>query len=306
METIPAEIWTEVFAFSCTDDGYTGRSLSAVSRAVHHISKPLKYQSLCIVGGLDRLFRLLAVLSHLSPGERKVKYLFIGGLDDSKGFESPDGSTDVRRALHPGKDTTEQALAWILHLVSSSLIALHLHHTKILRQFLLPEIELPVLRELTLHGPFKSSQPANPRPHTLFPSLRRLHIHHFGYNPANFLQQIVYAAPRLTHLWVPQSSFTPYDIQVALGMLEPTGESASEAVYLPSTLEELVIEVYPGPTRSSLEFWESNLRAIQFLKKLQKISDGDGRVCLVDGGNDWIPVEQAKQEWLEMSAVQCR
>ncbi|KAJ7677579.1 hypothetical protein B0H14DRAFT_2261194, partial [Mycena olivaceomarginata] len=65
-----------VFGFSCTDDGCTGRSLSLVSRAVHIVSKPLKYQSLCVVG-LDQLMKLLAVLSKLPTGGRKVKYLFI-------------------------------------------------------------------------------------------------------------------------------------------------------------------------------------------------------------------------------------
>ncbi|KAJ6544101.1 hypothetical protein B0H19DRAFT_956400, partial [Mycena capillaripes] len=76
METIPSELWTEVFAFSCTDDGSTGRALSTASRAVHFISKPLKYQSLCVVG-LDQLVKLLAMLSNLPHGERKLKYLFI-------------------------------------------------------------------------------------------------------------------------------------------------------------------------------------------------------------------------------------
>ncbi|KAF8172805.1 hypothetical protein K438DRAFT_1611343 [Mycena galopus ATCC 62051] len=80
MEDIPPEIWTEIFAFSCTDDGRTGRALSIVSRAVHLTSKPLKYQSLCVVG-LDQLRKLLAILSDLPTGERKVKYLFIAGLD---------------------------------------------------------------------------------------------------------------------------------------------------------------------------------------------------------------------------------
>jgi hypothetical protein len=181
--------------------------------------------------------------------------------------------------------------------VSSSLLALHIHGTTIIRRSLLPEIELPVLRELILHGPFKPLKPTNNlRPRTLFPSLRRIHIHHLAFYPAKFIEQIVHAAPLLTHLRVPQSSFTPHDMQVALGMLALTG-SASEPVYLPASLEELLIETDPIP--SSLVSWASNIGANRFSNKLQNISDSDGRVRMVDGRSVWMPVHQAKQEWLE-------
>ncbi|KAJ7661691.1 hypothetical protein B0H17DRAFT_953615, partial [Mycena rosella] len=76
MENAPSEIWTEVFAFACTDDGSTGRALSTVSRAVHLISKPLKYQSVCILGP-NQLLKLSTVLSALSPNARRIKYIFI-------------------------------------------------------------------------------------------------------------------------------------------------------------------------------------------------------------------------------------
>jgi hypothetical protein len=85
-------------------------------------------------------------------------------------------------------------------------------------------------------------------------------------------------------------------MQVALGMLALTG-SASEAVYLPSSLEELMIETDPIP--SSLVSWASNIGANRFSNKLQDISNSDGRVRIVDGRSIWMPVDQAKQEWLE-------
>ncbi|KAJ7733544.1 hypothetical protein DFH07DRAFT_845457 [Mycena maculata] len=295
MDIMPSEIWTDVFALACTDDGYTGRALSTVSRAVHLISKPLKYQSICVVGH-NQLLKLSIVLeSDLSSGGRKVKYLFVASLDEPKDFDAPNGRTEIRRRFHPNPNRDE-ALYRILRLVSSSLLTLHIHRTAISRQSALLEMDLPVLTELTLHGPFKPPQPTILRPRTSFPSLRRIYIHHFAYRPAKFLQVIVHAAPLLTHLRVPQCSFTPYDIQVALGMLQPA-ESASDVVYLPRSLEKLVIEV--DPVTSSLDSWASNARAKQFLWKLQKISDSDDRVCLVDGRSRWISVEQAKEEWLE-------
>ncbi|KAJ6554583.1 hypothetical protein B0H19DRAFT_1154124 [Mycena capillaripes] len=318
METIPPEIWNEIFYFSCTDDGYTGRALSAVSRAVHLTSKPFKYQSLCITG-LNPLLKLLDVLSKLSSGQRKVRYLFIGSLDD---FDGADERISPRFLADPIQDA-DQALCRILCLVSPSLLVLHIHRTTIARQSLFPEIPFPALTELVLHGPFRSLPPTSLRP---FPRLRIIHIAHSSFYPQKFLQQIVHAAPLLTHLRVPQSSFPPYDIQVALGLLRPV-QSASEPVYLPSSLERLVIEAEPlqgssgpwagdmrvtrtfkkfpetvdsdaEPVGGSLDSWAGNMRETQFFKKFHKIAVSDGRVCLVAGRRDWIPIEQAKREWL--------
>ncbi|KAJ7477210.1 hypothetical protein B0H11DRAFT_1295737 [Mycena galericulata] len=292
MNTIPPEMWAEVFAFACTDDGHTGRALSMVSRAVQVISKPLKYQSIGVVG-LHQLLKLVKMLTDLTPGGRKVKYLFVAGMDESRSYENPAGSGRFRIA--PRTDIAEQALSRLLHLVSSSLLALHIHHT-VPRQSLLPETDLTELTQLTICGPFKPSQPTDHRPPRIFPSLRRIRIHHFAFHPENFLEQILHAAPVLTHLRVPQCSFTPYDIQAALGILQPIAP-ASEVVYLPDTLERLVIEVEGVP--SSLDSCAGNIRASQFLRKFQKISLSDGRVSLIDGRSDWIPVIQAKEEWLE-------
>ncbi|KAF8170893.1 hypothetical protein K438DRAFT_1613589, partial [Mycena galopus ATCC 62051] len=77
MDTIVADIWSEVFALACTDDGRAGRALSLVSRDIHHLSKPLKYQSISVVG-IRQLEKLLAVFDQLPAAERRVKSLFVG------------------------------------------------------------------------------------------------------------------------------------------------------------------------------------------------------------------------------------
>lgn len=294
--SIPPEIWGEVFSFACTDDGATGRALSEVSWAVHAISKPLKYQSLCVIGP-NQLRRLLAVLSALLPSARKVNYLFVAGLDESK-----DDSTEIRwQQIHvdPTGNATEEALVRILHLVSPSLLALHIHRTKICRPSLFLEMEFPVLSELVLHGPFRSTD-LRPPTLILLPALRRLRIHHFGYQPTKFLHRIAHAAPLLTHLHVPQRSFSMYELQVALGILQPPAASSSGTAQL-QNMKQLVLEVDAVP--SSLESWAGNIRAVQFSRKLLKIAQSDERIRLVDGRNDWMPVVQAKEEWLEIFAA---
>ncbi|KAF8172806.1 hypothetical protein K438DRAFT_2055631 [Mycena galopus ATCC 62051] len=219
-------------------------------------------------------------------------------MDDSDDFEDLLAETPRQLHRYPGQESsTKKTLNRILRLVGPSLVALHIHSTTVSRQSLFLEIDFPLLRELTLHGPFKSLYPPTGglRPRAFFPSLWRIQIYHFAYRPAKFLQQIVQTAPLLTHLRVPQCSFTPYDIQVALGMLQPTIPD-SDGVYLPRSVEKLVIEV--DFLTSSLDSSAGNIRANQFLKKFQKIAASDSRVCLVDGRRDWMPVDQAKQEWL--------
>jgi hypothetical protein len=46
MDRFPPEILSQIFSFACTDGGYTGRSLSIVSKYVHKTSKPYKYNSI--------------------------------------------------------------------------------------------------------------------------------------------------------------------------------------------------------------------------------------------------------------------
>lgn len=303
---MPPEIWTEVFSLACTDDGSTGRALSTVSREVHIISKPVKYQSICVFGP-KQLLKLLAVLSALPPSARKIRYLFVA--DGSRDFAELDDTIEVPRRLYdphpgpdPGRDVAEQAIFhWILHLASGSLVALHIHCTKIHRRSLLLEIGLPVLSELTLQGPFKSAEPPTigPPGRALFPALRSMHIYHFAHHPPRFLDQIVDAAPLPAHLHVPQRSFSRYKlIQVALRTLQPTdSESLSDGGRLPANLESLVIEV--DPVTRSWDNWASNIRGELRFRKLQEFSQRDGRIKLVDGRDGWIPVGRAKEEWLE-------
>ncbi|KAJ6594403.1 hypothetical protein B0H19DRAFT_1095356, partial [Mycena capillaripes] len=296
METIPPEIWTEIFSFACTDDGSTGRALSTVSRAVHIICKPLKYQSICVLRP-DQLLKLLGVLFALAPETRKVRYLFVASLDEC---ERGDHSAESGREFHVDSkmDVIEHALFEILHLISHSLEALHIHRTRIYRPSVLLDMELPVLSDLTLHGPFKST---NLPSAVLFPSLRRIHIHHFVHHPTRFLEQIIHAAPLMTHLHVPQRSFSTYDVQVALGFSQPI-VSLSESPQLPKSLQKLVIEF--DPASSSPASWATCIREEQRLRRFRKLSQRDARIRLVKGRDDWVPVDEAKEKWLEGDSVQ--
>ncbi|KAI5888316.1 NAD(P)-binding protein [Schizophyllum commune H4-8] len=77
---IPAEIWTHIFSFACTDDGRTGRSLALVSKYIHNTSAPVRYQSISLVG-YDEITAFLAFLEANPHVVRRVKDLYISSAD---------------------------------------------------------------------------------------------------------------------------------------------------------------------------------------------------------------------------------
>ena len=76
MDAVPLEVWHGIFTFACTDDGYTGRSLSLVSTYFHDISAPFKYQSLAITHW-TQIIAFSNIFCQLPASQKKIKYLFV-------------------------------------------------------------------------------------------------------------------------------------------------------------------------------------------------------------------------------------
>lgn len=90
LQTSPPEICFKIFSYACLDSGYTGRSLSLVSRYINEASKPFKFQSIAIHGHhqlvafaslLKKSDSILAALSSLlwksETTKYHIRYLFI-------------------------------------------------------------------------------------------------------------------------------------------------------------------------------------------------------------------------------------
>src|SRR5882762_3396334 len=73
---LPTELWHLIFSLACMDDGFTGRSLSQVSRYACKLSKQFKYQSLAI-RSLLQANSLPSVLSQRSGSQQPVLHLSI-------------------------------------------------------------------------------------------------------------------------------------------------------------------------------------------------------------------------------------
>lgn len=77
MDRCPPEICSQIFTLACTDGGYTGRSLSAVSKYIHETSKPHKYKSIALHGVYSAEVFASFLEARSSEVNRGVMHLFV-------------------------------------------------------------------------------------------------------------------------------------------------------------------------------------------------------------------------------------
>jgi hypothetical protein len=157
IENCPTEIWGRIFSLACVDDGFTGRSLSRVSRYIMEASSPYKYQCIAVK---DHQFRpLTLVLKKLPADKRRVQCLFLAQVSNSW-RNSEFFITDKNRLLKMVAPTLEK-----LEIVCYYY------------RFPLP-FELPVLVDLTLYGRFDNT---TTKIITCFPALKHLEVESFPF-----------------------------------------------------------------------------------------------------------------------------
>jgi hypothetical protein len=159
----PAEIWSKIFSLACVDGGYTGRSLSRVSKYIHQASMPYKYQTLLVPE--RQLRHLIYTLKKIPADARCVRHPFVssgkwekGEADNNKFFEA-----DRNR---------------LLSLIAPSLRTLCIGSGPVSLTLPFP---LPALVDLVvLRQPFTSDQYINCvyNMASCYPILRRLYIGH--------------------------------------------------------------------------------------------------------------------------------
>lgn len=75
-DKLAPEICELIFSFACLDSGYTGRSLSLVSKYISETSKPVKFQSL-VLRNLSQVQALASILEKIAPHHRRVRHLCV-------------------------------------------------------------------------------------------------------------------------------------------------------------------------------------------------------------------------------------
>ena len=230
-DRFPSELYGKIFSLACLDGGFTGRSLSLVSKSVSEASKPFKLQCLAI-RNLSQAGSLARVLAKLPSHKRRVVHLSVSCdypqmytdllvFDDSAAQEQSAWDRVYSRLFtETGRDPYDVypiieelytiAIIQILTLISPTLRSLRLSvRTCGLWIALHCVPELPILEELTLAYTTEHHPKLRTRLLHSFgplPALRCLDLSRFidsGWTPHDLVAQTIRMAPSLTTLRVP-------------------------------------------------------------------------------------------------------
>ncbi|KAJ7251406.1 hypothetical protein C8J57DRAFT_674383 [Mycena rebaudengoi] len=337
MNQAPPEICAHIFSFACTDSGYTGRSLSLVSKYFHEVSKPAKLQSIALYGRAQ-ILAFAALLDQTPPHLRTTRALLINESKEEMHAvmtvayagvqriqpqmcitDSPEEVTarrqewDAMLALERAKGTAyledfgavgARAVERILQHLSPTLELLDLDLNQYVGKMLREPLSMPRLVDLTSRCGFPvRAHPAAPLL-APSPSLRRLHIIEAGVWSARFFEGgISHFAPALTHLRLSQLELQDNVItalEAALGLaelLEPVTE-------LPATIELVLLK--PSPYEGC-GCCEPDLAALYYdlLNDSRQLRDKDARFVLLSA-DDYSPNGQDvyHEEWMRKAGGQ--
>ena len=245
MDNCPNEILGLIFEEACTDDGLTGRSLSLVSRHIHHASRRYAFQSIALYGS-RQLSAFASLLDKANLEDFRVRHLYI--TDHRRVWKDTEQRLKecVTKDFHindPSREISSSAILRIFKAASRNLQTLALllfdQHAE---QLLSDAMSFPNLRELTIHGSGMAHNVQSELPQCL--SLRRLHIiqdHSFKRLIAQFVSRL---APLLTHLRFSRllsGMIMPINLERDLRcMLHPS--NAVDATF-PQTLERVLVQM---------------------------------------------------------------
>ncbi|KAF9453530.1 hypothetical protein P691DRAFT_624485, partial [Macrolepiota fuliginosa MF-IS2] len=197
LEQCPPEICKKIFAFACDDTGFTGRSLSLVSRYIHDVSEDVKYRSLAI-WSMPQILRCHEVLISKPPHLRRIIHLFISAHEQVRPGETGPVA-EYQWALQTHYGYACNAFFGILTMAAPTARSFYLC-SAIARPTVLLAVPMPHLVEFTLFNGFPACPPVTP-PSVDFPSLKRLRFTGFTDHSKSTFHEILLRAPNVTHLF---------------------------------------------------------------------------------------------------------
>lgn len=294
-ERCPAEICATIFSLACTDGGFTGRSLALCSKYINVASKPIQLQSIYI-RGLRQMKAFAALLEHLNPEYRRVRYLSITDYrkhsQRNRFFTVPtepviqipemveEGSTDV-------EVIRSEVLRQILSAVAPSIVTLSIYFALCERAHCKIPFPLPRLTELTTFLNFEYAGLAVVTLESFkpYPALRRWNTSGFNVYPPYLFGHIARLAPALTHLRLAKIDECCMSLERALDT-QYTGYE--ERVVLPLTIEKIFIQ--PSPS------WDLESSSAIFARQ-------NGRIILESNGDEVgygrKGAKMAEKQWQE-------
>lgn len=243
---LAVELLERIFSYACSDGGYTGRSLSLVSRLVREVVRPIRFRSVALAG----CTQMQSFLVCLEKGRLRTRslpavyHLFLSTWADGEEVVMVrNGRASQRSHLHCYQPATfavtSQWCAWmtlqealdkkfsqllprLLQMVAPDLRTLSIVHSWEFGAIQLPST-FPSLRDLTFYGPppnfpgWCTEVLAPPPP--CFPSLQHLHLVRWKVSIVFW----VYHAPQTNYLRLSDlsssASMLASELQCSLGLL---------------------------------------------------------------------------------------
>lgn len=199
-ERCSVELWEKIFRLACVDGGFTGCSLSLVSRAVRNVAQPVRFNSVA----LTDLERLLTFANGVLNTRPNIHHLFISV---SLPLWGPNRVTQDQRWY------VDNIITTILTAAAPTIKTLFLHEPSF--QGLRTTLRFPVLQDLEIpqlrwcHGTRPTEGP--------LPYLRRLHTT-VPQSTSELLGLLAEFNPFLTHLRISQIT-QDYDFPCFLRVL---------------------------------------------------------------------------------------
>lgn len=322
MEKCPYELLERIAKHACVDGGYTGRSLSLVSRYVRAATKEARYHSIILVGWK----RVTAFGRMRDEAETKpiVRHLLIL-LNEQK---SGDGGTGRREVMKIPKDEAvvlSNIFADLISAVAANLETLAIHGD-ILRFTLFSNpitVDFPSLTRLSVPRFRPPPEPRDRNSTSRFPVLTHLHVCEYKtllHKPLEFWHGLAQYAPSLTHLRLShvRCNDSVYGfLQVFLGlpalsphnahwMYRPGSQSALEATEITAQLPHLrnvCVQLGASEVRVQEGGWcgtQFNPRTEDALREMAERSEqglGERNLRLVDGRE--YTIDQARDDWMD-------
>lgn len=243
MRDLAAELLEDIFALACTDGGYTGCSLSLVSKYIQAASRSTRFHSISLVSGTAQqlakflqCFDAACAVTRAQNGGRTpcIRHLCITAAE---GEEKPKSWCYERTWVDKAADAACEAvvakeharytakLISLLQRVAPGLHTLSLIHWQGWQQLtMLHDIEcagFPLLQELTLVGP-NPFVPAEGCADALFPRLAHLHLVD-NWGEFEDLPRWLEGgrAPRITHLRLSNLACIPAVLKTLVGQCLP-------------------------------------------------------------------------------------
>lgn len=162
MERCPLELWTKIASHACTDGGYTGCSLSLVSRTMYNAVDPVRYHSVSLIGN-EQLVDFSARVTQLNRPP-VIRHLFIADLHLNGTWRDKDRY----------RSRLDQRLRNIITLSAPNLVTLAIHDW--LFNIAFDDVVYPYLHDLMMSGSNFPKAPGEEDTNLRFPSLRRLSV----------------------------------------------------------------------------------------------------------------------------------